>query len=162
MAHDVSRAPRGMFFCLDPAAGPQVLPPGSVLPPGAVPLLQPPPPPDAEMSDVYRKPPTKKKKATQQQQPVYYQAPQPAQTRGTSKAAALSTKRRWSKHEDEKLCAAVKAVGLGDWKTIATVYMRGHDLSDAQCMHRWQKVLRPGLVKGAFCEKEDKVRISAF
>ena len=37
-----------------------------------------------------------------------------------------------SKHEDEKLCAAVKAVGLGDWKTIATVYMRGHDLSDAQ------------------------------
>jgi hypothetical protein len=161
VAHDVSRAPRGMFFCLDPAAGPQVLPPGSVLPPGAVPMLQPPPPPDAEMADVYRKPPTKKKKATAPQ-PVYYQAPQPAQTRGTSKAAALSTKRRWSKHEDEKLCAAVKAVGLGDWKTIANVYMRGHDLSDAQCMHRWQKVLRPGLVKGAFCEKEDKVRISAF
>jgi hypothetical protein len=151
-----------MFFCLDPAAGPQVLPPGSVLPPGAVPMLQPPPVPDAEMADVYRKPPTKKKKATQQQQPVYYQAPQPAQTRGTSKAAALSTKRRWSKHEDEKLCAAVKAVGLGDWKTIATVYMRGHDLSDAQCMHRWQKVLRPGLVKGAFCEKEDKVIVDCL
>ena len=37
-----------MFFCLDPAAGPQVLPPGSVLPPGAVPMLQPPPAPDAE------------------------------------------------------------------------------------------------------------------
>ena len=151
-----------MFFCLDPAAGPQVLPPGSVLPPGAVPMLQPPPAPDAEMADVYRKPPTKKKKATQQQQPVYYQAPQPATTRGTSKAAALSTKRRWSKHEDEKLCAAVKAVGLGDWKTIATVYMRGHDLSDAQCMHRWQKVLRPGLVKGAFCEKEDKVIVDCL
>ncbi|KAH8095035.1 RNA polymerase II transcription regulator recruiting protein [Aureococcus anophagefferens] len=72
------------------------------------------------------------------------------------KAANLSTKRRWSKQEDEKLCAAVKAVGLSDWKTIADVYMQGHDLSDAQCMHRWQKVLRPGLVKGAFCEKEDK------
>ncbi|KAH8057084.1 RNA polymerase II transcription regulator recruiting protein [Aureococcus anophagefferens] len=63
------------------------------------------------------------------------------------KAANLSTKRRWSKQEDEKLCAAVKAVGLSDWKTIADVYMQGHDLSDAQCMHRWQKVLRPGLVK---------------
>ncbi|KAH8060119.1 RNA polymerase II transcription regulator recruiting protein [Aureococcus anophagefferens] len=78
------------------------------------------------------------------------------------KAANLSTKRRWSKQEDEKLCAAVKAVGLSDWKTIADVYMQGHDLSDAQCMHRWQKVLRPGLVKGAFCEKEDKVIVDCL
>ena len=64
------------------------------------------------------------------------------------KVSTLSTKRRWSKQEDEKLCAAVKAVGLSDWKTIAEVYMAGHELSDAQCMHRWQKVLRAGLVKG--------------
>mmetsp|Transcript_22032 Transcript_22032/g.34008 ORF Transcript_22032/g.34008 Transcript_22032/m.34008 type:complete len:737 (-) Transcript_22032:615-2825(-) len=71
-------------------------------------------------------------------------------------------KRRWSKQEDEKLCAAVKGVGLHDWKTIAEVYMAGHELSDAQCMHRWQKVLRPGLVKGAFCEKEDKVIVDCL
>lgn len=73
-----------------------------------------------------------------------------------------NTKRRWSKQEDEKLCAAVKGVGLNDWKTIADVYMKGHELTDAQCMHRWQKVLRPGLVKGAFCEKEDKIIVDCL
>lgn len=77
-------------------------------------------------------------------------------------SSGVSTKRRWSKQEDEKLCAAVKGVGLNDWKTIAEVYMKGHGLSDAQCMHRWQKVLRPGLVKGSFCEKEDKIMVDCL
>lgn len=130
------------------------------LPPGAVPLAPPPPMPlDAEMADVFRQRPSKKKKSVPPPAPVYYQ---PQGTRQQTKTQALSTKRRWSKQEDEKLCSAVKSVGLGDWTTVANVYMRGHDLSDAQCMHRWQKVLRPGLVKGAFCEKEDKVIVECL
>ena len=81
---------------------------------------------------------------------------------GCPSPSSPASKRRWSKQEDEKLCAAVKGVGLNDWKTIAKVYMAGHELSDAQCMHRWQKVLRPGLVKGAFCEKEDRVIVDCL
>lgn len=87
---------------------------------------------------------------------------QHSQQSSQQKSPSSAAKRRWSKQEDEKLCAAVKGVGLNDWKTIANVYMKGHELSDAQCMHRWQKVLRPGLVKGSFCEKEDKVMVDCL
>ena len=71
-------------------------------------------------------------------------------------------KRRWTKQEDEKLCMAVKAVGTNDWKQIAEVHLAGHGRSDVQCLHRWQKVLRAGLVKGAFTEEEDKIIIECM
>ena len=38
-------------------------------------------------------------------------------------------------------------VGPHNWKMIATDYL-GDQRSDVQCLHRWQKVLQPGLVKG--------------
>ena len=50
-----------------------------------------------------------------------------------------------------------KAVAANDgknWKKIA------QDLpgrTDVQCLHRWQKVLRPGLVKGPWTEEEDEI-----
>ena len=71
-------------------------------------------------------------------------------------------KRRWTKQEDEKLCLAVKAVGTHDWKRIAEQHLAGHGRSDVQCLHRWQKVLRAGLVKGAFTEEEDKIIIACM
>ncbi|KAJ1446884.1 Homeodomain-like protein, partial [Pelagophyceae sp. CCMP2097] len=71
-------------------------------------------------------------------------------------------KRRWSKTEDEKLCAAVKAVGLGDWRAISDVHLAGHGRSDMQCLHRWRVVLRAGLVKGAFTEDEDRIIIDCM
>ena len=71
-------------------------------------------------------------------------------------------KRRWTKQEDEKLCLAVKAVGTHDWKRIAEQHLAGHGRSDVQCLHRWQKVLRAGLVKGAFTEEEDKIIIQCM
>ena len=64
--------------------------------------------------------------------------------------------RRWTKEEDEKLREAVAKVGPHNWKLIATEHLAGHGRSDVQCLHRWQKVLRPGLVKGPWTTDEDR------
>lgn len=34
--------------------------------------------------------------------------------------------------------------------------------SDVQCLHRWQKVLRPGLVKGPWTQEEDDIIIQCM
>jgi len=67
----------------------------------------------------------------------------------------LSTKGgggRWTKEEDQKLRAAVAAVGPQNWKMIAQDFL-GEQRSDVQCLHRWQKVLQPGLVKGPWTKE---------
>ena len=56
---------------------------------------------------------------------------------------------RWTKEEDELLKEAVKAIGPRNWKRISKEFMNGHR-TDVQCLHRWNKVLRPGLVKGMY------------
>lgn len=40
-----------------------------------------------------------------------------------------------------------------NWKTIASFF---EDRTDIQCLHRWQKVLNPELVKGPWTQKEDE------
>jgi len=42
---------------------------------------------------------------------------------------------------------------MGSWKKIAG---RLSGRTDVQCLHRWQKVLKPGLVKGPWTQEEDK------
>mmetsp|Transcript_19281 Transcript_19281/g.24522 ORF Transcript_19281/g.24522 Transcript_19281/m.24522 type:complete len:692 (-) Transcript_19281:399-2474(-) len=62
-------------------------------------------------------------------------------------------RRKWSTMEDKKLKAAVKKHGEKNWKAIAEeVPGRNH----VQCLQRWKKVLRPGLVKGHWTEEEDE------
>lgn len=39
-----------------------------------------------------------------------------------------------------------------NWKRIAD-YLQGR--SDVQCLHRWQKVLKPGIIKGPWTKEED-------
>lgn len=51
----------------------------------------------------------------------------------------------WTAEEDELLRAAVQQYGGRNWKKISDQIP---DRTDVQCLHRWQKVLRPGLVKG--------------
>lgn len=51
----------------------------------------------------------------------------------------------WTEAEDELLRNAVAEYLGKNWKRIAE---RIPDRSDVQCLHRWQKVLRPGLIKG--------------
>lgn len=68
---------------------------------------------------------------------------------------------RWTKEEDQKLRAAVAAVGPQNWKMIASDYL-GDQRSDVQCLHRWQKVLQPGLVKGPWTKEEDQIIIDCI
>lgn len=62
--------------------------------------------------------------------------------------------RRWTAEEDQKLRVAVNKYGGKYWKLIAEdVPGRTH----TQCLQRWCKVLKPGLLKGPWCEKEDQL-----
>eukprot|EP01039_Chlorochromonas_danica_P007514 gene7514-8311_t len=62
----------------------------------------------------------------------------------------------WTAEEDEKLRQAVTEYGGRNWKKIAEQIA---DRTDVQCLHRWQKVLRPGLVKGPWTAEEDQTVI---
>ena len=59
---------------------------------------------------------------------------------------------KWTSEEDASLRAAVDANSGKNWKRIA---LRLPGRTDVQCLHRWQKVLRPGLVKGPWTPEED-------
>lgn len=73
-----------------------------------------------------------------------------------------SKKRWWSPEEDSKLNELVKKYGVGlglsfqakNWKKIANAFK---DRTDVQCLHRWQKVLNPVLVKGPWTKEEDAI-----
>jgi len=60
---------------------------------------------------------------------------------------------KWSKHEDDTLKQAVEEHGAKNWKLIST---RLPGRSEVQCLHRWQKVLKPTLVKGPWTAEEDR------
>ncbi|XP_071704853.1 transcription factor MYB3R-1-like isoform X2 [Rutidosis leptorrhynchoides] len=72
----------------------------------------------------------------------------------TSGPTRRSTKGQWSAEEDEKLCKAVQQFNGKNWKKIAECFK---DRTDVQCLHRWQKVLNPELVKGPWSREEDEV-----
>lgn len=59
---------------------------------------------------------------------------------------------KWTEEEDELLREAVADYGGKSWKKIA-VRLSGR--TDVQCLHRWQKVLKPGLIKGPWTPEED-------
>lgn len=64
----------------------------------------------------------------------------------TAQSTTLRTTRgNWSPAEDELLRKAVQQYGGRNWKKISELIA---DRTDVQCLHRWQKVLRPGLIKG--------------
>lgn len=54
-------------------------------------------------------------------------------------------KRWWTQEEDEKLKQLVDEYGARNWKRIAGFF---EERTDVQCLHRWQKVLNPKLIKG--------------
>ncbi|OVA14115.1 SANT/Myb domain [Macleaya cordata] len=67
-----------------------------------------------------------------------------------------SKKGGWTELEDNMLTNAVKLYGGKNWKKIAT---RLKNRTDVQCLHRWQKVLNPELVKGPWTKEEDDLII---
>ncbi|CAJ1949280.1 unnamed protein product [Sphenostylis stenocarpa] len=58
----------------------------------------------------------------------------------------------WTEKEDETLRNAVEVFNGKNWKKIAGFFQ---DKSEVQCLHRWQKVLNPDLVKGHWTKEED-------
>ncbi|KAL5552096.1 hypothetical protein UlMin_002272 [Ulmus minor] len=58
----------------------------------------------------------------------------------------------WTKEEDDLLSELVEKFNRKNWKKIAS-YLPGR--TGTQCLHRWQKVLDPVLVKGSWTEEED-------
>ncbi|KAK7311794.1 hypothetical protein RJT34_10156 [Clitoria ternatea] len=67
-----------------------------------------------------------------------------------------STKGQWTPEEDEILRKAVQRFKGKNWKKIAECFK---DRTDVQCLHRWQKVLNPELVKGPWSKEEDETII---
>jgi hypothetical protein len=66
---------------------------------------------------------------------------------------------RWTSDEDERLRLAVEQYDGRNWKKIACTAF-GNEKTDVQCLHRWQKVLRPGLVKGPWTNEEDALVVA--
>ncbi|OQS07543.1 myb-like DNA-binding protein [Thraustotheca clavata] len=63
---------------------------------------------------------------------------------------------RWTPEQDEQLRQGIEIYGTKNWKAIASmVPERNH----AQCLQRWNKVLKPGLVKGHWSFDEDEALI---
>ncbi|WOL09275.1 Myb-related protein B-like [Canna indica] len=59
----------------------------------------------------------------------------------------------WTPQEDETLTKAVEAYKGRCWKKIAEFFP---DRTEVQCLHRWQKVLNPKLIKGPWTPEEDE------
>lgn len=64
----------------------------------------------------------------------------------------VNGRRKWTSYEDNLLRKAVSVNGEKNWKNIAVmVNGRNH----VQCLQRWKKVLKPGLIKGHWTSVED-------
>ncbi|KAF5938636.1 hypothetical protein HYC85_022895 [Camellia sinensis] len=63
-----------------------------------------------------------------------------------------SSQAGWTEEEDNLLSEVVRKFNGKNWKKIAE-YIPGR--TDVQCLHRWQKVLNPELVKGPWTKEED-------
>ncbi|KAH7468478.1 hypothetical protein KRP22_012062 [Phytophthora ramorum] len=77
------------------------------------------------------------------------------QNKGTG-GTQVTTK--WLRDEDERLRVAVARFGGKNWKMIAETL--GNGRTDVQCLHRWNKVLKPGLIKGPWTPEEDRILTS--
>ncbi|KAF4384759.1 hypothetical protein F8388_002917 [Cannabis sativa] len=98
---------------------------------------------------------------TSVQRPGLLDAPSPDEVqkikplRGrTSGPTRRSTTGKWTAEEDEILRRAVHHYKGKNWKKIAECFK---DRTDVQCLHRWQKVLNPELIKGPWSKEEDEV-----
>lgn len=70
-----------------------------------------------------------------------------------------SSKGGWTPDEDDMLRVVVMENNERNWKNIAKALNEsfpGSARNDVQCLHRWQKVLQPGLKKGPWTAQEDK------
>mmetsp|Transcript_15745 Transcript_15745/g.21941 ORF Transcript_15745/g.21941 Transcript_15745/m.21941 type:complete len:451 (+) Transcript_15745:228-1580(+) len=80
-------------------------------------------------------------------------SPKPKKKKSRNKLGTKSSS-SWTEEEDAILRDAIQQHEGKNWKKIAeSLQGRTH----TQCLHRWQKVLNPQLVKGAWTKEEDDV-----
>ena len=77
------------------------------------------------------------------------QSPSPSSTNDSDNEKLIG-KGKWTPDEDEMLKISVLNFGGKNWKKISNC-LEGR--TDVQCLHRWQKVLRPGLIKGPWTKE---------
>ncbi|KAL6783868.1 hypothetical protein ACKKBG_A03810 [Auxenochlorella protothecoides x Auxenochlorella symbiontica] len=65
-----------------------------------------------------------------------------------------SSRGAWTKEEDAMLTEHVATNGPGSWGHIAMLLP---NRTEAQCFHRWQKVLNPEVCKGPWTKQEDQL-----
>ena len=71
------------------------------------------------------------------------------------KPAAMEQKRgKWTEDEDDLLRRSVEYYGEKHWRLISQ-HVSGR--TPIQCLHRWSKILKPGLVKGPWSFEEDEL-----
>ena len=65
---------------------------------------------------------------------------------------------RWSMTEDDRLRSSIEGMPSKkmDWNAVSAGIFYGAR-TPAQCQSRWEKVIKPGLVKGPWTSKEDDV-----
>lgn len=78
-----------------------------------------------------------------------------------ARSAQRSTGKRWTKDEDAVLRRAVEELGTQDWPAVSQDFFGGKR-TESQCMHRYTKVLSPGLVKGPWMPEEDRVIVACM
>jgi len=61
--------------------------------------------------------------------------------------------RAWTDVEDNSLRRAVDELGSKNWKAVAA---RLPHRKEIECLHRWNRVLKPTLIKGPWTAEEDK------
>lgn len=87
-----------------------------------------------------------------------------AKSRDAGTPASFSTMKRrtsgpmrrtcgWTPAEDDALRYAVKVHNGKNWKKIAEFLPQK---TEVQCLHRWQKVIKPDLIKGPWSKEEDQ------
>merc|ERR1711976_33707 len=60
---------------------------------------------------------------------------------------------KWSENEDDMLKQLITEYGSKNWKTISNHLP---NKTPVQCLHRWTKILKPGLTKGPWSIDEDR------
>ena len=78
--------------------------------------------------------------------------PKKTTTKKKKRKRQSKSRSSWTKEEDELLKIAVKKHNAKNWKKISESIP---EHTDTQCLHRWQKVLNPDLVKGPWTPSED-------
>ncbi|XP_057507924.1 transcription factor MYB3R-3-like isoform X2 [Actinidia eriantha] len=83
----------------------------------------------------------------------------PVSFQGRMAGPTRVSKGGWTEEKDKLLALAVRKFNEKNWKKIAECVP---NRTDVQCLHRWQKVLNPDLVKGPWTKTEDELIIELF